>query len=93
MLVTSTEEVFAPSAADFIFVFLNQAKCLIDFVPGKSDMLGEFNSRFKPKFGLSILALNMDVHSRLFTRKEIKPEATFSKYCWTHCSNDTRDTW
>lgn len=65
-------------------MFLNQAKCFVDFAPGKPDVLGKFNRGFNPKFCLSILALHMDVHSGLFTREEIKTEAAFSKNCWTH---------
>jgi len=72
-------------------VFLHQAKCFVDFVPGKSNVLGKFNGRFKPELCFSILALNMDVHPWFFTREEIKTEATFSKNGWTHFLNDTRD--
>lgn len=59
-------------------------KCFVDFAPGKPDVLGKFNGGFKPKFCLSILTLNMDVHSRFFTREEIKTEAIFSKNRRTH---------
>ena len=65
--------------------------CFVDFAPGKPDMLGKFNGGFKPELYFSILSLNMDMHSRFFTREEIKTEATFSKYCWTHFLNDTHD--
>gem|GEM_PF-6807315 len=47
-------------------------------------MLGKFNCGFKPKLGLSALALNMHMHSRFFTREELEAKTTFAKNCWTH---------
>ena len=49
-------------------------------------MLGKFNGGFKPELGLSALVLNMYMHSRFFTREEVKPETTFAKNCWTHAA-------
>jgi hypothetical protein len=45
--------------------------------------------RFKPKLRFTILPVNMHVHSRLFTGKEVEPKAAFSKHGWTHEENDT----
>ncbi len=47
-------------------------------------MLGKLNSRFKPELGLTVLALNMYMHSRFFTREEVESETTFAENCWTH---------
>jgi len=53
-------------------------------------MLGELKIGFKPKLGLSILAVNMHMHSRFFSREEIETKATFAKNSRTHERNDTR---
>jgi hypothetical protein len=53
-------------------------------------MLGQFDIRFKPELGLAIFSLNVNVHSRLFPRKEIEAKTTFAKNRWTHHGNDTR---
>ncbi len=47
-------------------MLLNQAKGLIDLMLRKTDMLGKLNHWLKPKFGFTVLTLNMDVHSRFF---------------------------
>jgi hypothetical protein len=46
---------FAPSAADVIFVLLNEAKDLTDFPSRKAGLLGQFDFRFKPELGLAVL--------------------------------------
>ena len=53
-------------------------------------MLRNLNGGLKPKLGLAILALDMHMHSRLFPREEVEPEATLTKHGWTHRQNDTR---
>ena len=54
-------------------------------------MLRNLNRGLKPKLGLAILALDMHMHSRLFPREEVEPEATLTKNRWTHRQNDTRN--
>ncbi|MDP3033101.1 MAG: hypothetical protein Q8N33_13585 [Rhodocyclaceae bacterium] len=71
-------------------MLLNEAKRLTDFSPRQAGLLGDLNRRLKPELCLAILALNMDMHPRLFSGEEVEPEAAFTKYGWTHRRNDTR---
>lgn len=79
-----------PSVAYVIFMLLNKAESLIDLLSGKASVLGKFNIRLKPKLGFTTLPLNMHMHSRLFPRKEVKPETSLTENGWTHGQNDTR---
>jgi hypothetical protein len=60
-------------------MLLDEAKGLTDFSPGKAGMLGYLDLRLKPKLCLTILPLNMHMHSRLFPRKEVEPETPSRK--------------
>jgi hypothetical protein len=65
-------------------MLLNEVKYLADFTSGQAGMLGDLNRRFEPELCLTVLPLNMDMHSRFFPREEVEPEAAFAKYRWTH---------
>jgi hypothetical protein len=71
-------------------MLLNEAMHLADFSPGQAGVLVDLDHRFEPELYFTVLALNMDMHPRLFTREEVKPEAAFTEYGRTHQSNDTR---
>ena len=47
-------------------------------------IVGYLNFRFKPKFGLPISIMNMDMHSIFFTRKEEKAVTSDLEDSWTH---------
>jgi len=64
-------------------MLLDEAKGLTDISPGKAGMLGYLDLRLKPEFRLTVLPLNMHMHSRFFPRKEVEPEAAFAKNGWT----------
>ena len=49
-------------------MLLNKAECFINLAPGKTYVLGKFNSRLKPELGLAILGLNMHMQSRFLAR-------------------------
>ncbi len=44
----------------------------------------------KPEFSFAIRTLHMNVHSRLFPREKVKPEAPIAKYCRAHSVNSVR---
>lgn len=73
-------------------MLLHKTKCFFKFVPRKPYELRKLNDRLKPKFSLAVLALNMHMNSRLFTRKEIETEPRFAKNCWAHRLNDYRNS-
>lgn len=64
--------------------------CLIDLALREAKRLGKLNHGFKLELSLSILALNMHVHSRFFPGEEVKTKPAFAEYCRTHDQNDTR---
>ncbi len=72
-------------------MLLNQTECFIDFAPREARLLGNLNGGIKPKLCFATLTLNMHMHSRFFSREEVETKATFTKNCWTHCGNDTRN--
>ena len=38
----------------------------------------------KPKFCLTVIRRDMDMHTFLFAREKMKPIRLIPKYCWTH---------
>lgn len=71
-------------------MLLNQAERVIDLAPGKPDVLRQFDCWIKPEFGFTVLPLNMHVHPRFFSRKEIEAKTGGAEDCRTHARNDTR---
>jgi hypothetical protein len=65
-------------------MLLNKALCLTDLSSGQAGVLGNLNHRFEPEFCFTVLALNMDMHPRLLTGKEVEPEATLTENSRTH---------
>lgn len=64
---------------------------LLDKFSGDSKVLGcetvilsQLNLRFKPKLGLAMTTVNMDMHSRLFAREEKEAKTSLTEYRWTH---------
>jgi len=48
-----------------------------NFVLWEADVLGKFNRGFEPEIGLAILALNMDMNSRFFSRGKTEKQRTY----------------
>ena len=71
-------------------MLLNEVLGFTDFSPRQASVLSKLNRWFKPEFGLTILTLDMHMHSGFFAREEVKPKSAFAEYCWTHSANDTR---
>jgi hypothetical protein len=45
---------------------------------------GQRDARLKPELGLAMRVRHMDVHSRLFARKEEEAEGAIADDCWCH---------
>jgi len=71
-------------------MLLDKTKGFTDFPARKAGVLRQFDGRLKPEFGLTILPLDMHMHSRLFPREEVEPEPAFTENRRTHVRNDTR---
>jgi hypothetical protein len=69
-LVTSTGEVFRPSASDFIEVFFNQGLRLGQPARIQTEIHGEFNRRFDPELRFAVRVLHVDVRSPLLREKK-----------------------
>lgn len=63
---------------------LYQLTGLLELVIIESDAIGELNIGLQPELGFPIGMTDMHMDSRLFTRKEEKPETVFTKYCGGH---------
>jgi hypothetical protein len=50
----------------------------------KPVILRQLDGGLKPKLGLPVSAVNVDVHSRLFPGKEEEPEAILTEDRWAH---------
>jgi len=70
-----------------MFVLRNQAQCLGKLFWLKSEVLRELYLRFQPEFRLPVLSVDMNVHPRFFTRKEIETKPGFSKHRGAHDTN------
>jgi hypothetical protein len=83
-LVTSTPEVFRPSAADFTDMLLDQPLGGSNLLLCQAMILRHGNGRLKPELRLAVRALNVYVNSGLLAREKVKPEAAVAKNGGTH---------
>jgi hypothetical protein len=84
MWVTSTWEVFVPSALKLIVVYLDNLLDLFKLTPRQLDVICQLDVRLQPELRLPIPAIHMNVHSRLFTGEEKESITLLAKYCRTH---------
>ena len=85
IFVTSSSEVVLPCVGELKVVFLYQLFNFLKMWAWKWIIVGQLNFRFKLKFCLSISAMNVNVHSFFFTRKEEKAKCFNLESCWTYC--------
>ena len=64
-------------------MLLDKSCSLSDLSCSHSEIMGQFNRRFQPEFCLATIAKNVNMHSSLFTREEVKTESSCSKDCRT----------
>jgi hypothetical protein len=62
-------------------MLLNEAARLIQLLHRQAKILSDLNCRFNPEFCFAIAGKHVDMHSRLLTGKEEKPESSFTKHC------------
>ena len=82
--MTSTREVLAPRAADFIEVLLDQNLCLSDVLWLDVEVCGELDDRIDPELGFAFGVLNMNVRPPFLTREEVEPKPPNAKDRRTH---------
>src|SRR5699024_1553368 len=68
---------------------LDQGLCRFYLMSGQTNIHGQFGPRLRPEFCLTILALNMNMHSGFFVREEVEQKRAFAKYRRTHCVQNT----
>ena len=83
-LRTSTPEVFLPSAADFTDMSFNEQSDSTKLLFAQTVILRLRDRGLKPKFGFSVRALHVNVHSGLLAREEVKPIAAVTEYGGAH---------
>ena len=71
---------FLESFCMFLYNFLY----FVQFVLGKTAVLGQFNFRFQPKLGLVTISYNMDVHPLFFIGENLEHITAFPAKNWTH---------
>jgi len=84
MSVTAISEVRVPGCDELIGVRLDDSLYLVQLSLGESLILCQFDSRFKPEFGLSVRRTNMDMPTGFFEREEEKPISLLSENGGTH---------
>ena len=84
---TSAAEVLFPSVNDFIFAFFDNSPHFAQLLSLQAVILRQLDSRLQSKLCLAVAAINMDVFSVFFLRKEEKPETLLLENCWTHDSS------
>jgi hypothetical protein len=70
-------------------VLLYQAQCLVKLFLRQAIVLSEIDLRLKPELCLTVLPMDMHMHTGFFTGKEVEPKAAFSKHSWAHEGNST----